>query len=119
MLNIKKVLTEYGKKIQLLRRNNNSIGMKVITISNVTIPDGSVSSPSVTQINLADYGVTSSIWGCEVFLGSFQIPYISGTGVVTTWISTISGHILTITNTTTGWGTKPLYVLVFYAGDTV
>lgn len=119
MLNLKKLFAEYGNKIQLLRDNNNNVASKVFTIPNVTIPDGTVSSPSSTDINLNDYGVHNTVWGCEVYLGAFRLPYIGDNGDVKTWVSKVSAQTITIKNTTTGWGTRAIYVLAFYSGDGV
>ncbi len=116
MLNLKRLFAEYGNKIQLLRNNNNNIASKVLTITNVTIPDGTASSPSSTDINLNNYGIHESIWGCEVYLGTFHLPYFSDNGTVRTWVSKIEGQTITIRNTTTGWGSRAIYLLVFYAG---
>ena len=114
MLNLKKTLAEYGKKIQLLRGNNGNIAMKIIEIPHQSVPDGTDASPSLTEIDLEPYGITVSIYGVEAYLGTFKLPYVSN-GKVSTWISYAGGKKIRIANSTTGWGSNySLWLLVFY-----
>jgi len=120
MLYLKKALTEYGKKVRTLASNNPKYAMKYITVSNFQIADGTQSSPATATVNLEDYGITGSIWSVTAYIGSYLLPYINAsTGAQRTWVSKISGKIVTITNTTSGWGSATLYFFVISTGTTV
>jgi len=120
LLYLKKALTEYGKKVRTLASNNPKYAMKYITVSNFQIADGTQSSPATATVNLEDYGITGSIWSVTAYIGSYLLPYINAsTGAQRTWVSKISGKIVTITNTTSGWGSATLYFFVISTGTTV
>lgn len=121
MLNIKKLLTKLAETIKTLADNNPQYALRTVTIQNFQVPDGTPSNPSTVAVDLADYGITTSIWAVSAYLGVYPLPYVNAsTGGQQTWVSRISGHTVTIMNTTSGWGSNlALYLFVVYTGTTV
>ena len=90
------------------------IKMKYIT-TNVTIADGSASSPSAVIIDLTNYLPENAIIvGISAFLGAYSLPYATPSGVMSTWIQQVYGHNIRLVNTATNWGVQAFHILAFY-----
>lgn len=84
----------------------------------ITIPDGSTASPKTVDVDLSsDLPTGASIVGvANASIGAYRLPYTSNSGVSQTWVyRVINSTTVVIENTTTGWGTSTIYLLVVYS----
>ena len=84
----------------------------------ITIPDGSTSSPKTVDVDLSsDLPTGASIVGVvSASIGGYRLPYTSSGGVSQTWVyRVVNSTTVMIENTTTGWGTSTIYLLVAYS----
>ena len=95
----------------------NNLKFKFVSKS-ITIPDGSTSSPKTVDVDLSsDLPTGASIVGVvSASIGAYRLPYTSNSGVSQTWIYRVTNSTtVVVENTTTGWGTSTIYLLVAYS----
>lgn len=83
----------------------------------VAIADGSTSSPTTTTIDVSgDIGAGHAIVGVVATIGAYTLPYASTNGTMQTWLYRLpaTGTEIVIENTTTGWGTQTVYLLLLF-----
>jgi len=77
----------------------------------ITIPT-SPGEAGITFNDIVPDGKT--VYGVNLTIGSYPIPYINSSGNVVTWISHIENTGLTIKNNTTAWTNYNYYLTVFF-----
>lgn len=95
----------------------NNLKFKFVS-KTITIPDGSTSSPKTVDVDLAsDLPTGASIVGVvSASIGAYRLPYTPNSGVSQTWIYRVTNlTTVVVENTTTGWGTSTIYLLVAYS----
>lgn len=95
----------------------NNLKFKFVS-KTISIPDGSTSSPKTVDVDLSsDLPTGASIVGVvSASIGAYRLPYTSNSGVSQTWIYRVTNSTtVVVENTTTGWGTSTIYLLVAYS----
>lgn len=99
-----------------LNSNTGNIKMKRVS-KQVAIADGSTSSPTTTTIDVSgDIGAGHTLVGVFATIGAYTLPYAPTSGTMQTWLYrlTASSNEIVIENTTTGWGTQTVALLLFF-----
>ena len=95
----------------------NNLKFKFVS-KTISIPDGSTSSPKTVDVDLSsDLPTGATIVGVvSASIGGYRLPYTSSGGVSQTWVyRVVNSTTVVIENTTTGWGTLTIYLLVAYS----
>ena len=95
-------------------------GIKTMHITRtITLPQGSATNPSVTNIDFNnDLPAGTKLAGVVVKAGNFDLPYISyETGATVTWVSHVNDRSIVIRNRAGGWPNYELSAVLFYFVD--
>lgn len=91
--------------------NSNLNGIKIVLLQKtVTIPAGTVSSPSETSFEFND--APARFQGVIAYLNSFHLPYIGINGTMT-WVSNVQTKTVTIKNSAPVWNNYTLFIVGF------
>ena len=91
--------------------NSNLDGIKIVLLQKtVTVPAGTVASPSETTFEFND--APANFQGAIAYLNSFQLPYIGISGAMT-WVSNVQGKTVTIKNSASVWNNYSLFIVGF------
>lgn len=103
-------------EVDALNSNTGNIKMKRVS-KQVAIADGSTSSPTTTTIDVSgDIGAGHTLVGVFATIGAYTLPYAPTSGTMQTWLYrlTASSNEIVIENTTNGWGTQTVALLLFF-----
>ena len=103
------------KNVRWLNSKFGGVAFKQIQ-KTVTLPAGTPSSPSVTNIDLTN-DIAGSIISADVFLGDLHLPYATASGLVGTWVYSANGKVLRIANATSAWQNYTAYLVVGYVAN--
>ena len=91
--------------------NSNLNGVKIVLLQKtVSLPAGTLASPSETTIEFSD--APSRFQGVIAYLNSFHLPYIGMNGAMT-WVSNVQGKTVTIKNSASAWSDYGLFIVGF------
>ena len=85
----------------------------------ITLPQGSASNPSVTNIDFTnDMPAGTKLAGVVVKVGNYSLPWLGyDTGAVITWVSHVNDRSIVIRNRTSPWNNLELSAVLFYITD--